>query len=103
MKGFLNFQFEIANMDVKVHGILLKMPLPSNLQADKIIMFINPEKDIDKLYPMNASKLLLNNECFVPCIPFAVLELIKFYYIKTNGTKVLILGRSNIVGKPLAN
>ena len=96
-------QIEDANVDSDAHGILLQMPLPFHLQADKVTMAINPEKDVDSLHPLNAGKLLLGKECFIPCTPAAVLELIKFYNINTDGSKVVILGRSNIVGKPLAN
>ncbi|MCK4357151.1 MAG: bifunctional 5,10-methylenetetrahydrofolate dehydrogenase/5,10-methenyltetrahydrofolate cyclohydrolase [Candidatus Cloacimonetes bacterium] len=96
-------QIENANVDPDVHGILLQMPLPSHLQPDKITMGINPEKDVDSLHPLNAGKLLLGKECFIPCTPAAVLELIKFYKINTDGARVVILGRSNIVGMPLAN
>lgn len=96
-------QIKIANVDSDAHGILLQMPLPFHLQDDKVTMAINPEKDVDSLHPLNAGKLLLGKECFIPCTPAAVLELIKFYNINTDGAKVVILGRSNIVGKPLAN
>ena len=96
-------QIENTNADPNVHGILLQMPLPSHLRPDKITMAINPKKDVDSLHPLNVGKLLLGKEYFIPCTPAAVLELIRFYNIKTDGEKVVILGRSNIVGKPLAN
>lgn len=96
-------QIEKANLDKDVHGILLQLPLPIHIRADKVIMSINPNKDVDGLHPFNAGKLLLGKDSFIPCTPLAVLELIKFYEIKTDGAKVVILGRSNIVGKPLAN
>ncbi len=96
-------QIEVTNVDKSVSGILLQMPLPPHLRTDKIIMSINPQKDVDGLHPLNAGKLLLGKDCFMPCTPAAILELIKFYNIKTDGEKVVVLGRSNTVGKPLAN
>ena len=92
-----------ANIDSEIHGIILQMPLPEHIQSEKIIMKIAPQKDVDGLHPLNAGKLLLDKDCFIPCTPAAVLELIKFYRIQTDGKKVVIIGRSNIVGKPLAN
>ena len=96
-------QIKNANRNPDVHGILLQMPLPPHLQTDKIIMTIKPEKDVDCMHPLNVGNLLLGKDGFVPCTPAAVLELIKFYNIKTDGERVVILGRSNIVGKPIAN
>jgi methylenetetrahydrofolate dehydrogenase (NADP+)/methenyltetrahydrofolate cyclohydrolase len=102
-EGELIKQIGDANRNPDVYGILLQMPLPPYLHTNKIIMAINPEKDVDGMHPLNAGNLLLGKDGFVPCTPVAVLELIKFYNIKTDGAKVVILGRSNIVGKPLAN
>ena len=96
-------QIEATNVDKSVSGILLQMPLPPHLMTDKITMSINPQKDVDGLHPLNAGKLLLGKDCFMPCTPAAILELITFYNIKTDGEKVVVLGRSNTVGKPLAN
>lgn len=91
------------NRDPKIHGILPQMPLPKQISTSAVTSSINPAKDVDCLNPINAGKLLLGRATFVPCTPAAVLELIKFYDIETDGANITILGRSNIVGKPLAN
>ncbi|MEA2103907.1 MAG: tetrahydrofolate dehydrogenase/cyclohydrolase catalytic domain-containing protein [Candidatus Cloacimonadota bacterium] len=91
------------NENPNIHGILLQIPLPQHISFQRITSAINPDKDVDCLNPINTGKLLLGKEGFIPCTPAAVLELIKFYNIKTDGANITILGRSNIVGKPLAN
>jgi methylenetetrahydrofolate dehydrogenase (NADP+)/methenyltetrahydrofolate cyclohydrolase len=90
-----------ANQDNNVHGILVQLPLPSHLSSEKIIMSIAPDKDIDGLHPLNAGKLIYGKGTFVPSTPSAVIEILKFYNIVTDGRHIAILGRSNIVGKPL--
>ena len=96
-------KIKLANRNPEIYGIILQMPLPKHIQGDKIILEISPQKDIDGMHPLNAGKLLLGKDCFIPCTPAAVLELLKFYQIETDGKKIVIIGRSNIVGKPLAN
>lgn len=92
-----------ANQDSNIHGILVQLPLPSHINSTKIIMSIAPEKDIDGLHPLNAGKLMYGDAHFAPSTPSAVMEILKFYNIKTDGKHVAILGRSNIVGKPLVH
>jgi len=92
-----------ANKDPKIHGIMLQMPLPRQFDQSKIILGIDPSKDIDGLNPINAGKLILGQKCFVPCTPSAVMELLHFYKIPTEGARVVIIGRSAIVGLPLFN
>ncbi len=92
-----------ANKDPKIHGIMLQMPLPVQFDQNKIVLEIDPNKDIDGLHPINAGKLILGQNCFVPCTPSAVMELLHFYKIPTEGTRVVIIGRSPIVGLPLFN
>jgi methylenetetrahydrofolate dehydrogenase (NADP+)/methenyltetrahydrofolate cyclohydrolase len=92
-----------ANQDRGVHGILVQMPIPSHLNSEKIIMAIAPEKDIDGLHPLNAGKLMYGNTHFAPSTPSAVMEILKFYNIKTDGKHVAVLGRSNVVGKPIVH
>ena len=92
-----------ANKDPKIHGIMLQMPLPRQFDQSKIILGIDPSKDIDGLNPINAGKLILGQKCFVPCTPSAVMELLQFYKIPTEGALVVIIGRSAIVGLPLFN
>jgi len=92
-----------ANKDPKIHGIMLQMPLPKKYDQSKVVIQIDPAKDIDGLHPVNIGKLVLGQKCFVPCTPSAVMELLKYYKIPTEGARVVIIGRSSIVGLPLLN
>ena len=91
------------NNDETVNGIMIQKPLPAQIDETMTNNFINPQKDVDAFHPLNLGKMLLNEDAFIPCTPAAVLEMLKFYEITTNGKNVVILGRSNVVGKPLAN
>lgn len=91
------------NNDATVHGVMLQKPLPKHLDEDEIVMTIDPAKDVDGFHPMNMGNLLLNREGFLPSTPAACLEMIKYYNIETSGKHIVVLGRSDIVGKPLAN
>jgi methylenetetrahydrofolate dehydrogenase (NADP+)/methenyltetrahydrofolate cyclohydrolase len=90
------------NNDKTVHGILLQLPLPKHLDSDKMLQLISPEKDVDGFHPINVGKLLIGLDTFKSCTPYGVCELLKYYNIDTAGKHVVIIGRSNIVGKPLA-
>lgn len=90
------------NQDKTIHGILLQLPLPDHIDSDKMLHAIVPEKDVDGFHPVNVGKLLLGLPTFKSCTPYGVCELMKFYNIDPTGKHVVILGRSNIVGKPLA-
>ncbi len=92
------------NSDPLVHGILLQLPLPKHLSKDEqpLLTRILPEKDVDGFHPANIGKLLLGMPCLKPCTPYGVMELLKAYEIDPSGKHVVIVGRSNIVGKPLA-
>ena len=83
-----------------IHGILLQLPLPSHLNEKRLIEEILPEKDVDGIHPVNAGKLLLGQDCFVSCTPAGVMEILKEYEISIEGKECVIVGRSNIVGKP---
>ncbi len=98
----LNY-LEKINYNDEIHGIMIQKPLPEHLNESEINFKINPEKDVDAFHPINIGSLLLEREGFIPCTPAAVIEMLKFYEIETTGKNVVILGRSNIVGKPLAN
>ncbi len=102
MKILLN-EIERLNKDGTVHGIMIQKPLPSHINESEIIMKLDPKKDMDAFHPLNIGNLVLNKEGFVPCTPAAVLEILSFYNIATEGKNIVIIGRSNIVGKPLAN
>lgn len=102
MKKLLN-EIECLNKDGTVHGIMIQKPLPSHVNESEIIMKLDPKKDMDAFHPLNMGNLVLDKEGFVPCTPAAVLEILSFYNIATEGKNIVIIGRSNIVGKPLAN
>ena len=91
------------NCDEDIQGILVQLPLPKHLDTQAILSAISPDKDVDGLHPTNVGKLLLGEtDGFVPCTPAGIVELLKYYEISLYGKHVVILGRSNIVGKPLA-
>ena len=91
------------NADPAIHGMLVQMPLPKQCNADEVIRRIDPAKDVDGFHPINAGKLTIGEkDGFAPCTPAGVMELLKRYHIATAGADVVIVGRSNIVGKPMA-
>jgi methylenetetrahydrofolate dehydrogenase (NADP+)/methenyltetrahydrofolate cyclohydrolase len=90
------------NQDPRIHGLLVQLPLPDHLNPDRIIPQINPEKDVDCLHPINTGKLLLGTAKFTPCTPHGVMELLRWSGVDPEGKHVVIVGRSNIVGKPLS-
>lgn len=90
------------NINPKYHGILVQQPLPPHINTQFVNESIDPDKDVDGFHPVNMGKLLLGEECFVPCTPLGIIELLKHYKIDLSGKDVVIIGRSNIVGKPLA-
>jgi methylenetetrahydrofolate dehydrogenase (NADP+) / methenyltetrahydrofolate cyclohydrolase len=94
---------ENLNSDKSVHGILLQLPLPEHLDKYKIINKINPSKDVDGLTFINAGLLLNNKARLVPCTPLGIMKLFNFYDIHLDGSKVLVINRSNLVGKPLVS
>ncbi|MBI1939023.1 MAG: bifunctional methylenetetrahydrofolate dehydrogenase/methenyltetrahydrofolate cyclohydrolase FolD [Ignavibacteriales bacterium] len=91
------------NNDDDIHGILIQLPLPEQINEQKIIEAINPKKDVDGFHPANVGNLVIGNQTFFPCTPYGVLELLSRYKIPTEGKHVVVVGRSNIVGKPVAN
>lgn len=94
---------EKYNSDKEYHGILVQLPLPKHINENKIIEAISPKKDVDGFHPMSVGNLVIGKETFVSCTPAGIQELLKRYYINTNGKHVVVVGRSNIVGKPIAN
>jgi len=91
------------NNDVTIHGMLVQSPLPSHINENNIILAINPIKDVDGFHPVNVGKLVIDLPCHVSCTPAGIVELLKRYDIETRGKHVVVVGRSNIVGKPIAN
>lgn len=92
---------EKLNEDKSVNAILLQSPIPSNLNINEAFTTISPEKDIDGFNTLNVGKLVLNQDTFVPCTPYGIMKIFEEYNIDLSGKNVVILGRSNIVGKPL--
>ena len=92
---------EKLNKDNTINGILLQSPLPANLDINEAIKKIDYNKDVDGFHPMNIGKLVLGQDTFVSCTPYGIMRLFEEYKIELSGKNVVILGRSNIVGKPL--
>lgn len=91
------------NEDDSVHGILVQLPLPKHIDDQLIIEAIDPSKDVDGFHPVSVGKLVLGLDGFVSCTPAGILEILRYYNIETSGKHVVVVGRSNIVGKPMAN
>ncbi len=91
------------NHDPKIHGILVQLPLPRHINEDKILLAIDPKKDVDGFHPVSVGKMVVGHETFLPCTPHGVVQLLLRSGVKLDGADVVIVGRSNIVGKPLAN
>jgi methylenetetrahydrofolate dehydrogenase (NADP+)/methenyltetrahydrofolate cyclohydrolase len=91
------------NADSSVHGILVQMPLPNGLNPEEVIRSIAVEKDVDGFHPQSVGNLLIGNPGFVSCTPKGVMEILDYYHIETAGKHAVIVGRSNIVGKPMAS
>jgi methylenetetrahydrofolate dehydrogenase (NADP+) / methenyltetrahydrofolate cyclohydrolase len=91
------------NHNRSIHGILIQLPLPGHIDESKMIMKIDPDKDVDGLHPVNVGKMVIGHPSFLPCTPHGCKVLLERSGIETNGKHMVILGRSNIVGKPLAN
>ncbi|MBZ0201361.1 MAG: bifunctional methylenetetrahydrofolate dehydrogenase/methenyltetrahydrofolate cyclohydrolase FolD [Ignavibacteriaceae bacterium] len=91
------------NDDKTFHGILVQLPLPKHIDEDKVIEAISPAKDVDGFHPISIGNLVIGKDTFVSCTPAGIHELFKRYNIETKGKHVVVVGRSNIVGKPIAN
>lgn len=91
------------NNDTNIHGILIQLPLPRQVNELKILEAVNYKKDVDGFHPVNSGRLVIGEKCYVPCTPAGIIELLKRYEINTAGKNAVVLGRSNIVGKPIAN
>lgn len=91
------------NKNDKINGILVQLPLPKHINEANVLYAIDPDKDVDGFHPVNVGKMMLGETCFLPCTPHGILELLVRAGVETSGAEVVILGRSNIVGKPIAN
>ena len=90
------------NADPSVHGILVQLPLPKHINEEKVTLAIDPKKDVDGFHPVNMGNLLIGRKGFLPCTPHGVLILLERAGVQTNGARAAVIGRSNIVGKPMA-
>jgi len=90
------------NNDAAVTGFIVQLPLPTHIDEQKIIEAINPEKDVDGFHPVNVGRTLIGLPSFIAATPAGIMELLRYYKIETSGTQCVVLGRSNIVGKPVA-
>jgi methylenetetrahydrofolate dehydrogenase (NADP+)/methenyltetrahydrofolate cyclohydrolase len=91
------------NNDPDIHGILVQLPLPKHIDEDKVLLAIDPAKDVDGFHPVNVGKMVVGQDAFLPCTPHGIIQLLIRSHVKLDGAEVVIVGRSNIVGKPIAN
>jgi methylenetetrahydrofolate dehydrogenase (NADP+)/methenyltetrahydrofolate cyclohydrolase len=90
------------NNDPAIHGILVQLPLPKGFDEKKVINSISPDKDVDGFTPVNVGRMMIGEKCFLPCTPHGIIKLIEFSGMDLNGKHAVVIGRSNIVGKPVA-
>ncbi len=94
---------EKLNKNSRIHGILVQLPLPKQINESRVIYAIDPAKDVDGFHPVNVGKMVVREKCFLPCTPHGILELLARSGVQTEGAEVVVVGRSNIVGKPVLN
>jgi methylenetetrahydrofolate dehydrogenase (NADP+)/methenyltetrahydrofolate cyclohydrolase len=94
---------EKMNNDPKINGILVQLPLPKGLNESEVLLAIDPAKDVDGFHPVNVGKMVVGEKAFMPCTPHGIIQLLIRNGVKIEGADVVIVGRSNLVGKPLAN
>ena len=94
---------EKYNCDPAIHGILVQLPLPKGINETNVLYAIDPDKDVDGFHPVNVGKMVIGEKCFLPCTPHGILEMLVRSGVETKGAEVVVVGRSNIVGKPIAN
>ncbi len=95
-------EIEKYNQDPNFHGILVQLPLPKHIDEEKVLLAIDPKKDVDGFHPMNLGRLLAGNPDKIPCTPYGIMKMFAAYDIDLVGKRALVIGRSNIVGKPMA-
>lgn len=101
-EGELLATIDRLNADAAVHGILVQLPLPRHIDAEKVLERIRPDKDVDGFHPMNVGNLCVGKENLVPCTPYGIIKMLEMEGIAVEGKRAVIIGRSNIVGKPMA-
>ena len=95
-------EIAILNIDKDIDGFIVQLPLPKHIDEQKVLMAVNPNKDVDGFHPMNVGKMALNLPTFISATPFGILELLERYNVQTSGKHVVVLGRSHIVGSPMS-
>ncbi len=95
-------EIEKYNQDPKFHGILVQLPLPKHIDEEKVLLAIDSKKDVDGFHPMNLGRLLAGNPDKIPCTPYGIMKMFEAYNIDLSGKRAVVIGRSNIVGKPMA-
>lgn len=95
-------EIEKLNNNNDIDGFIVQLPLPKHIDEQKVIIAVNPEKDVDGFHPMNVGKMALNLPTFLPATPFGILELLERYKVETSGKHVVVIGRSHIVGEPMS-
>ena len=101
-QGILLKQIEDLNQNSEIDGFIVQLPLPKHIDEQKILMSIDPNKDVDGFHPMNVGRLALGLPTFISATPFGIIEILKRYDIQTSGKNVIVIGRSNIVGRPMS-
>ena len=101
-EGELLALIDKLNADDAIHGILVQLPLPKHISEERVVLAIDPSKDVDAFHPSNVGKIMLGNYRFLPCTPAGVMALLRHYEIEVEGKHCVVVGRSNIVGKPQA-
>jgi methylenetetrahydrofolate dehydrogenase (NADP+)/methenyltetrahydrofolate cyclohydrolase len=96
-------EIDRLNVDTAIHGILVQLPLPKHIDAEKVLDRIRPDKDVDGFHPLNVGNLTIGREALVPCTPHGVIRMLELEGIPIAGKRAVIIGRSNIVGKPMAS
>lgn len=96
-------QIQAWNADPRIHGILVQLPLPAHIDEQRVLLTVHPAKDVDGFHPENVGRLVAGLPCYAPCTPAGVMEILKRSHIETKGKHAVVVGRSNIVGKPMAN
>lgn len=94
-------KIEELNQDPNVHGILVQLPLPEHIDEQKVIETIDPKKDVDGFHPVNIGRMMTGQDTFLPCTPFGILKMLQSIQIDLSGKHAVVIGRSNIVGKPV--
>ncbi|NLP58469.1 bifunctional methylenetetrahydrofolate dehydrogenase/methenyltetrahydrofolate cyclohydrolase FolD [Lutibacter sp. B1] len=95
-------EIEKLNNNSDIDGFIVQLPLPKHIDEQKVLMAVNPDKDVDGFHPVNVGKMALDLPCFLPATPFGILELLERYNVETSGKHVVVIGRSHIVGRPMS-